>query len=113
MMKSVAEIVQAGAVGSILKTGHLTEQRGSVISLTPPTAFGRGEAARAAAIPIVISAHTDLYLLNIGDEAARFDETVARQGLSGSWSGLLLSNSCARSPDDRAAGEGARSVYQH
>jgi 2-methylisocitrate lyase-like PEP mutase family enzyme len=64
--------------GSILKTGRLTGQRRSVISLTPPTAFGRREAARAAAVPIVINAHTDLYLRNVGDEAARFDETVSR-----------------------------------
>ena len=35
------------------------------------------ETARAAAVAIFINAHTDLYLLNIGDEAARFDETVA------------------------------------
>ena len=39
--------------------------------------MGSREAARAAAIPIVINARTDLYLLNIGDEAARFDEAVA------------------------------------
>jgi 2-methylisocitrate lyase-like PEP mutase family enzyme len=36
------------------------------------------EAARAAGVPIVINARTDLYLRNIGDQAARFDETVAR-----------------------------------
>ena len=36
------------------------------------------EAARAAAVPIVIDVRTDLYLGNIGDEAARFDETVTR-----------------------------------
>ena len=31
------------------------------------------------ALPIVINAHTDLYLRNIGDEAGRFDESVARR----------------------------------
>src|SRR5207253_1648731 len=41
-----------------------------------------GEAApwdeRAAGVPIVINARTDLYLKNIGDEQSRFDEAVAR-----------------------------------
>src|SRR6202040_1687205 len=32
----------------------------------------------AAGVPIVINARTDLYLKNIGDDASRFDETVAR-----------------------------------
>src|SRR5207302_9457450 len=36
------------------------------------------EAARAAGVPIVINARTDLYLKQIGDEVSRFDEAVAR-----------------------------------
>jgi 2-methylisocitrate lyase-like PEP mutase family enzyme len=36
------------------------------------------EAARAAGVPIVINARTDLYLKNIGDEQSRFDDAVAR-----------------------------------
>ena len=36
------------------------------------------EAARAAGVPIVINARTDLYIKKIGDEASRFDEAVAR-----------------------------------
>src|SRR5207253_7887036 len=34
--------------------------------------------ARAAGVPIVINARTDLYLKQIGDEASRFEEAVAR-----------------------------------
>src|SRR5215469_14123121 len=34
--------------------------------------------AKAAGMPIVINGRIDLYLRNIGDEASRFDETVAR-----------------------------------
>jgi hypothetical protein len=66
------------------------------------------------ALPIVINARTDLYLRNIGDEARRFDESVARRrGMSGRRCGLLLPDRFARPPDDRAADEGARSAYQH
>jgi 2-methylisocitrate lyase-like PEP mutase family enzyme len=36
------------------------------------------EAAKAAGVPIVINARTDLYIKNIGDEAGRFDEAVTR-----------------------------------
>jgi 2-methylisocitrate lyase-like PEP mutase family enzyme len=35
-------------------------------------------AATAAGVPIVVNARTDLYLRNIGDPAARFDEAVER-----------------------------------
>ena len=36
------------------------------------------EAAKAAGVPIVINARTDLYLRSIGDDVSRFDETVER-----------------------------------
>lgn len=79
VMKSVAEIIQAGAVGVNLEDGT---PRGAVPIRNIAEAADRiraaREAARAAAIPIVINARTDLYLRNIGDEAARFDETVER-----------------------------------
>jgi 2-methylisocitrate lyase-like PEP mutase family enzyme len=79
VMKSVAEIIQAGAVGANLEDGT---PRGAVPIRNIADAADRiraaREAARAAAIPIVINARTDLYLRNIGDEAARFDETVER-----------------------------------
>jgi 2-methylisocitrate lyase-like PEP mutase family enzyme len=36
------------------------------------------EAATAAGAPIVINARTDLYIKNVGDEASRLDEAIAR-----------------------------------
>jgi 2-methylisocitrate lyase-like PEP mutase family enzyme len=75
---SIGDIIQVGAVGVNLEDGL----RGSVPIRTVEDAAARihaaREAARAAGVPIVINARTDLYLKNIGDEAARFDEAVAR-----------------------------------
>jgi 2-methylisocitrate lyase-like PEP mutase family enzyme len=65
VMKSVAEIIRAGAVGVNLEDG--TPHGGTPIRNIPDAAdriWAAREAARAAAIPIVINAHTDLYLLN-------------------------------------------------
>ncbi|MBV9815307.1 MAG: isocitrate lyase/phosphoenolpyruvate mutase family protein [Alphaproteobacteria bacterium] len=79
VMRSVAEIVEAGAVGVNLEDGVL---HGPVPIRSLADAADRiraaREAAKAAAVPIVINARTDLYLRNIGDEASRFDETVER-----------------------------------
>jgi 2-methylisocitrate lyase-like PEP mutase family enzyme len=76
--RSIGEIIRAGAVGVNLEDGL----RGSVPIRTVEDAAARiraaREAARAAGVPIVINARTDLYLKNIGDEQARFDEAVAR-----------------------------------
>jgi len=79
VMKSVAEIIRAGAVGINLEDGvrHSATPM-SDIADAADRIRGAREAAGAAAVPIVINARTDLYLRNIGDEAARFDETVAR-----------------------------------
>ncbi|MBV9375716.1 MAG: isocitrate lyase/phosphoenolpyruvate mutase family protein [Alphaproteobacteria bacterium] len=78
-MRSVAGIVEAGAVGVNLEDGVL---HGPVPIRSLADAADRiraaREAANAAAVPIVINARTDLYLRNIGDEASRFDETVER-----------------------------------
>jgi 2-methylisocitrate lyase-like PEP mutase family enzyme len=77
--KSISEIIQAGAVGVNLEDGT---PRGAAPIRTIADAARRiaaaREAARAAAVPIVINARTDLYLRNIGDPAARFDEAVER-----------------------------------
>jgi 2-methylisocitrate lyase-like PEP mutase family enzyme len=77
--KSVAEIIRAGAVGANLEDGT---PRGAAPIRTIADAARRiaaaCEAARAAAVPIVINARTDLYLRNIGDPATRFDEAVER-----------------------------------
>ncbi|MBV8937458.1 MAG: isocitrate lyase/phosphoenolpyruvate mutase family protein [Alphaproteobacteria bacterium] len=79
VMRSVAEIIEAGAVGVNLEDGVL---HGPVPIRSLADAADRiraaREAAKAAAVPIVINARTDLYLRNIGDEASRFDETVER-----------------------------------
>jgi len=79
LMRSVAEIIEAGAVGVNLEDGVL---RGPAPIRSLSDAADRiraaREAAKAAAVPIVINARTDLYLRNIGDEASRFAETVER-----------------------------------
>ena len=77
--KSVGEIIAAGAAGVNLEDGT---PRGPVpirpIAEAAERIRAAREAARAAGVAIVINARTDLYLRNIGDPAARFDETVAR-----------------------------------
>jgi 2-methylisocitrate lyase-like PEP mutase family enzyme len=79
VMRSVAEIIGAGAVGVNLEDGT---PDGPVPIRSPADAADRiraaREAAKAAGVPIVINGRTDLYLRNIGDEAARIDETVER-----------------------------------
>ena len=79
VMRSVTEIIEAGAVGVNLEDGT---PHGPVPIRSPADAADRlcaaREAAKAAAVPIVINGRTDLYLRNIGDEASRFDETVER-----------------------------------
>jgi len=77
--RSVAQIIAAGAVGVNLEDGMLG---GSVpirgVSDAAERIRAAREAAKAAGVPIVVNARTDLYLRNIGDEASRFDETVER-----------------------------------
>jgi 2-methylisocitrate lyase-like PEP mutase family enzyme len=76
---SVREIIDAGAVGINLEDGI---PRGPAPIRTIAAAAERiraaRDAARAAGVPIVINARTDLYLRNIGEPAARFDESVER-----------------------------------
>jgi 2-methylisocitrate lyase-like PEP mutase family enzyme len=79
VMRSVSEIIAAGAVGVNLEDGTA---HGPVPIRSPADAADRiraaREAAKAAGVPIVINGRTDLYLRNIGDEASRFEETVER-----------------------------------
>jgi 2-methylisocitrate lyase-like PEP mutase family enzyme len=79
VMRSVSEIIEAGAVGINLEDGTIG---GPVPIRSLSDAVDRiraaREAAKTAAVPIVINARTDLYLRNIGDEVSRFDETVER-----------------------------------
>jgi 2-methylisocitrate lyase-like PEP mutase family enzyme len=79
VLRSVAEIIGAGAVGVNLEDG--TPRGASPIRSRADAAErirAAREAANAAGVPIVINARTDLYLRNIGDEATRFDEAVER-----------------------------------
>jgi len=76
---SVAEIIAAGAVGINLEDG-MTRGPAPIRSVADAARRieAAREAARAAGVPIVINARTDLYLRNLGDPVTRFDETVER-----------------------------------
>jgi 2-methylisocitrate lyase-like PEP mutase family enzyme len=78
VMRSVAEIIAAGAVGVNLEDGTLGRVPIRSLADAADRIRAAREAAKAAAVRIVINARTDLYLRNIGDEASRFDETVER-----------------------------------
>ncbi|HEV2300921.1 MAG TPA: isocitrate lyase/phosphoenolpyruvate mutase family protein [Stellaceae bacterium] len=79
VMRSVGDIIEAGAVGINLEDGRL---KGPAPIRPLEDAVARleaaREAARRAAVPIVINARTDLYLRNIGEEGERFEEAVRR-----------------------------------
>ena len=77
--RSIGDIIEAGAVGVNLEDGLKTGSP-PIRSLADAVAriAAAREAARAAGVPIVINARTDLYIKNIGDEASRFADAVAR-----------------------------------
>jgi 2-methylisocitrate lyase-like PEP mutase family enzyme len=77
--RSIGDIIRAGAVGVNLEDG-LKAGTPPIRSLDDATARIRAarEAGRAAGVPIVINARTDLYIKNIGDEESRFVDAVAR-----------------------------------
>ncbi len=77
--RSIGDIIGAGAVGVNLEDG-LRSGTPPIRSIEDAAARIRAarEAARAAGVPIVINARTDLWIKHIGDEASRFDEAVAR-----------------------------------
>lgn len=82
--RSIADIIAAGAVGVNLEDGLRPGEYPvgarpirSIEDAAARIAAAR-EAAEVAGVPIVINARTDLYIKNIGDEAGRFDEAVAR-----------------------------------
>ena len=77
--RSIGDIIAAGAVGVNLEDGLKTGTP-PIRNLEDSVARIRAarEAARAAGVPIVINARTDLYIKNIGDDKSRFDEAVAR-----------------------------------
>jgi len=76
---SIADIITAGAVGVNLEDGL----RDGPLPIRPigeaaERIAAAREAGRAAGVPLVINARTDLYIKNVGDEEGRFDEAVAR-----------------------------------
>ena len=77
--RSIGDIIRAGVVGVNLEDG-LRSGTPPIRSIEDAAARIRAarEAARAAGVPIVINARTDLYLKHIGDDESRFEEAVAR-----------------------------------
>src|SRR5438874_10705287 len=77
--RSIGEIIRAGVVGVNLEDG-LRSGSPPIRPIDDAVARIRAarEAARAAGVPIVINARTDVYIKNIGDEQSRFDQAVAR-----------------------------------
>jgi 2-methylisocitrate lyase-like PEP mutase family enzyme len=77
--RSIGEIIRGGVVGVNLEDG-LRSGTPPIRTIDDAVARIRAarEAARAAGVPIVINARTDVYIKNIGDEQSRFDEAVAR-----------------------------------
>ena len=79
VMRSVSDIIEAGAVGVNLEDGLL---KGPTPIRAIDGMVARLKAAREAAqksgVPIVLNARTDLYLRNIGEEGWRFEEAVRR-----------------------------------
>ena len=78
VMRSVTEIIVAGAIGVNLEDGTVGPVPIRSLADAADRIRAAREAAKAAGMPIVINGRIDLYLRNIGDEASRFDETVAR-----------------------------------
>ncbi len=76
--RSIGDIIAAGAVGVNLEDGLKTGTP-PIRSLADATARIRAarEAARAAGVPIVINARTDLYIKNIGDGSPSVAELEA------------------------------------
>ena len=78
LARSIADIIGAGAVGVNLEDGLRGPAPIRPINEAAERIRAAREAARAAGVPIVINARTDLYIKHIGDEAGRFEEAVAR-----------------------------------
>jgi 2-methylisocitrate lyase-like PEP mutase family enzyme len=77
---SIKDIIAAGVVGVNLEDGMAGPTPIRSIDEAVARIRAAREAANSAGVPIVINARTDLYLKQIGDEASRLDEAVARGG---------------------------------
>jgi 2-methylisocitrate lyase-like PEP mutase family enzyme len=78
LARSITDIIGAGAVGVNLEDGIPGPTPIRSIDEAATRIRAAREAAKAAGVRIVINARTDLYLKQIGDEASRFDDAVAR-----------------------------------
>jgi 2-methylisocitrate lyase-like PEP mutase family enzyme len=77
--KSVTEIIGTGVVGINLEDSTpRTDMPIRPIEQAADRIRAARAAAEAAGIPLVINARVDLYIKNVGDVGARFDETVRR-----------------------------------
>jgi 2-methylisocitrate lyase-like PEP mutase family enzyme len=77
--ETVRLVIAAGAVGVNLEdTVHGAGRTLHEIPVATERIRSAREAAQAAGVPIVINARTDVYLLGIGEKAARFDHAVSR-----------------------------------
>ncbi|HTV89856.1 MAG TPA: isocitrate lyase/phosphoenolpyruvate mutase family protein [Stellaceae bacterium] len=77
--RSITDIIAAGAVGVNLEDGLRDgAERIRPIGEAAERIAAARAAAKAAGVPIVINARTDLYIKNIGDEESRFEDAVAR-----------------------------------
>ena len=79
MAETVIASVEAGAIGMNLEdvTG---DDESSLIDTTLQVEKIRAirETAKSLGVPFVLNARTDIYLMSIGEEAARFERTVER-----------------------------------
>jgi 2-methylisocitrate lyase-like PEP mutase family enzyme len=77
--ETVRLVIGAGAVGVNLEdTVHGAGRTLLEIAAATERIRSARAAAQAAGVPIVINARTDVYLLGIGEKAARFDHAVSR-----------------------------------
>ena len=73
------EVIQAGAVGMNLEDAtHDGEKPLIELSLQLEKIKAVRETAQREGVPIVLNARTDVYLLQVGEPARRYDETVRR-----------------------------------
>jgi len=76
---TVRQTIQAGAVGVNLEdTVHGAGRTLYDLPQAVERIAAARDAARAAGVPIVINARTDVYLLGIGEKSGRFDEATRR-----------------------------------
>ena len=77
--ETVRRVIEAGAVGINLED-QIHDRSRSLYDLEVAVERVRAarEAANSSGIPLVINARTDVYLLAIGEENARFDHAVRR-----------------------------------